>query len=130
MKIAVHRREPWTVLALEGDLDLDSGPGVYLQFQRELLQGHTQFVIDMGGVDIVDSSGLGVLVRCYRDARSRGGEVALQEVREPVRRILEFTRLDSIFRILPLAADTNANATAGAGTGAGDPPADVRLEAA
>lgn len=134
MKIAVHRREPWTVLALEGDLDLDTGPGVYLQFQRELLQGHTQFVIDMDGVDIVDSSGLGVLVRCYRDARSRGGEVALQKVREPVGRILEFTRLDSILRILPLAADASADASASADvnadSGAGDPPADVRLEAA
>jgi anti-anti-sigma factor len=124
MKIAVQRRELWTVLALDGDLDLDTGPGVYLQFQRELLQGHTHFVIDMNGVDVVDSSGLGVLVRCYRDARSRGGEVALQKVREPVERILEFTRLDSIFRILPLATESNADVSAN------DPPVDVRLEAA
>lgn len=124
MKIAVKRNAPWTVLALDGDLDLDTGPGVYLQFQRELLQGHTHFVIDMSGVDVVDSSGLGVLVRCYRDARSRGGEVALQKVREPVERILEFTRLDSIFRILPLATEANADVSAN------DPPVDVRLEAA
>ncbi len=124
MRIAVQRKEPWTVLALDGDLDLDTGPGVYLQFQRELLQGHTQFVIDMDGVGVVDSSGLGVLVRCYRDARSRGGEVALQHVREPVERILEFTRLDSIFRILPLGADAAVDAAAG------DFPVSVRLEAA
>jgi anti-sigma B factor antagonist len=120
MKIAVQRREPWTVLALEGDLDLDTGPGVYLQFQRELLQGRTQFVIDLDGVDVVDSSGLGVLVRCYRDARSRGGEVTLQRVRKPVERILEFTRLDSIFRILPPGVDA----------GADDPSVNARLEAA
>lgn len=104
MKIAVQRAELWTVLALDGDLDLDTGPGVYLQFQRELLEGRTHFVIDMDGVRFVDSSGLGVLVRCYRDARSRGGEVALQKVQEPIERILEFTRLDSIFRILPPGA--------------------------
>ncbi len=106
MKIAVDRQEPWTVLALDGDLDLDTGPGVYLQFQRELLQGRTHFVIDMDGVGLVDSSGLGVLVRCYRDARSRGGEVALRQVQEPIERILEFTRLDAIFRILPPGAES------------------------
>ncbi len=99
MKIEVERQEPWTVLALDGDLDTDAGPGVYLQFQRELLSGRTHFMIDLDGVRFVDSSGLGVLVRCYRDARSRGGEVCLKKVPMPIERILEFTRLDSIFRI-------------------------------
>ena len=70
-----------------------------------------------------DSSGLGVLVRCYRDARSRG-EVALQNVRKPIERILEFTRLDSIFRILPLAVVVAADGAAD------DPTANVHLRAA
>ena len=56
----------------------------------------------LDGVRILDSSGLGVLVRCYRDARSRGGEIRLRRVPTTVQRILEFTRLDTIF---PIASD-------------------------
>lgn len=118
MTITVQQKAAWTVLALEGDLDLDTSPGVYLQFQRELLQGRTRILIDMDRVGFVDSSGLGVLVRCYRDARSRGGEVALQRVQQPIERILEFTKLDAIFRILPPDAGADA------------PRGNVRLEAA
>ncbi len=99
MKIEVERREPWTVLSLSGDLDLEAGPGVYLQFQRELLQGRTQFLFDLNGVALVDSSGLSVLVRCYRDARGRGGEVCLQKVPGPIEKILDFTRLSTVFRM-------------------------------
>ena len=35
----------------------------------------------------------------YKDARARGGEVGLRAVPDPIGRILEFTRLDAIFRI-------------------------------
>ena len=101
MKIEVERREPWTILALAGELDRTSGPDVYVQFQRELIQGHIQVVFDLGRVRFVDSFGLGVLVRCYRDVRMRGGEIFLREVPAPIRRILEFTRLDSILRTAP-----------------------------
>jgi len=99
MRIAVERRTPWTILTLNGDLDAEAGPGVYLQFQRELLQGQTQFLINLRDVGFVDSSGLGVLVRCYKDARGRGGEIRLSEVPNPIERILEFTRLDTILLI-------------------------------
>jgi anti-anti-sigma factor len=98
MQFGVDYRTPWTVLDLNGPLDLDASPGVYLRFQRELLRGNTHVLFDLSGVDIVDSHGLGVLVRCYKDARRRGGEVGLKRVPPPIGRILEFTRLDSIFR--------------------------------
>jgi anti-anti-sigma factor len=100
MQIAVEMRDPRTVLSLAGDLDAEAGPGVYLTFQRELSRGRTQFTFDLDRVGLVDSAGLGVLVRCYRDARLRGGTVHLDRVPPPIARILEFTRLDTILPVL------------------------------
>lgn len=99
MKIAVKDMEPWTVLELDGDLDAEAGPGVYLQFQRVLSRGQTNFLFDLDRVHLVDSAGLGVLVRCYRDVRARGGMVGLLKVPDPIERILEFTRLNTILQI-------------------------------
>lgn len=99
MRIAVNRRPSWTVLTLDGDLNLEASPGVYLSFQRELRRGTTHVLFDLALVHLVDTSGLGVLVRCYKDAKRHGGEVGLTRVPGPIGRILEYTRLDSI---LPL----------------------------
>ncbi len=49
MKIEVERRQDWTILTLQGDLDMDAGPAVYLQFERELLQGQRIFSSTWGG---------------------------------------------------------------------------------
>jgi anti-anti-sigma factor len=100
MQIAVETTHDATRIFLTGDLDRETGPGVYLAFQRELSRGATQFVFDLSRVHLVDSAGLGVFVRCYRDARMRGGHVVLERVPEPIRHVLEFTRLDTI---LPIA---------------------------
>lgn len=105
MKISVENTAAWTVLTLEGELDAEAGPGMYLQFQRELLQGSTRFVLDLGGVPSVDSAGLGVLVRCYKEARARGGEIQLRAVPEAIDRILEFTRLNTILPVATLNID-------------------------
>jgi anti-sigma B factor antagonist len=109
MKITVNQRDTWTQLELAGILDADAGPGVYLSFQRELYQGRSHFIFDLGEVERVDSAGLGALVRCYKDARARGGTLMLAAVPEPIERILEFTRLNTIFPIAAPGADPSVD---------------------
>jgi anti-anti-sigma factor len=99
MQIGVEQRGPWTVIGLNGELDGEASPSVYLRFQRELVHGRNHVLFDLSQVGFVDSKGLGMLVRCFKDARSRGGDVGLQRVPAPIERVLEFTRLDSIFAI-------------------------------
>ena len=110
MQIAVESDDAGTVIFLTGDLDRDTGPGVYLAFQRELSRGAGRYVFDLSRVGMVDSAGLGVLVRSYRDARMRGGWVVLERVPEPIRHVLEFTRLDTI---LPIADEDLVSASEG-----------------
>lgn len=61
--------------------------------------GRRKFLINLAGVDFVDSDGLGELTRCYSIVRQAGGEMKLLHVQQRVRTLLELTRLINLFEI-------------------------------
>lgn len=66
-----------------------------------LEEGRTSFVFDLGGLDLVDSSGAGVLVAAHNRVLERGGESAFHSPRPEVRRLLRLMRLDRFLRVVP-----------------------------
>lgn len=54
-------------------------------------------VLQLGDVTFVDSCGLGTLVRMMTHARSRGGDVKLCAVPEPILKTLRMTNLTNVF---------------------------------
>jgi anti-sigma B factor antagonist len=61
--------------------------------------GHKKFLINLAGLDLVDSDGLGELTRCYSVVRQAGGEMKLVHVHQRVQTLLELTRLVNLFEI-------------------------------
>ena len=61
--------------------------------------GRKKFLINLAGVDFVDSDGLGELTRCYSIIRQAGGEMKLVHVHKKVQALLELTRLINLFEI-------------------------------
>jgi anti-sigma B factor antagonist len=58
-----------------------------------------RFVIDVGGVSRVDSTGLGLLVRFLSHMRSRGGDLRLAATQPFLSNLLRATKLTTIFRV-------------------------------
>ncbi len=56
-------------------------------------------VLDLAHVNTIDAGGLGVMLELREQTESRGIEFRLENVTQLVRRILEITKLDSVFRI-------------------------------
>ncbi|MBK5290848.1 MAG: STAS domain-containing protein [Acidobacteriia bacterium] len=65
--------------------------------------GTAKVVFDLGGVDFVDSAGLGMLTQCFANVNNAGGQFYLSSITDRVKQVLKFTRLDTI---LPIAANT------------------------
>jgi anti-sigma B factor antagonist len=61
--------------------------------------GHRDFLLNLAGVDFIDSDGMGELVRCYSVVRQRGGEMRLVHLQQRVHDLLQITRVNSIFEI-------------------------------
>jgi anti-anti-sigma factor len=56
-------------------------------------------VLDLVRVNTVDAAGLGIMLELREHTESRGTELRLRNVSQLVKRILEITRLDSVFEI-------------------------------
>ena len=61
--------------------------------------GHKKFLLNLAGVEFVDSDGMGELVRCYSFVRQSGGEMKLVNVNKRVQDLLQLTRLNTLFEI-------------------------------
>ncbi len=67
-------------------------------------QGIVKVVLDLHGVQFVDSSGLGAMVSGFK-ALGGKGEIVLCGVEEGVRNMLKLTRMDRVFTVV---SDTEA----------------------
>src|SRR5271169_6453219 len=61
--------------------------------------GHKNFLLNLAGVDFIDSDGMGELVRSYSVVRQRGGEMKLAQLTKRVQDLLQITRVNTIFEI-------------------------------
>jgi len=64
-----------------------------------LLRDRRSIVLHLGNVGFVDSSGLGTMVRALTSTRQAHGELKLCNVPEFVRKVLEMSRLTTVFDV-------------------------------
>jgi anti-sigma B factor antagonist len=86
------------VVALRGEIDLWSAPEFKRTLCEMLAAGHKHLVIDLAGVQFMDSTGLGVLVAMDRRLAS-DERLALAEASAPVLRVFEVSGVATSFRI-------------------------------
>ena len=58
-------------------------------------------MVDLGGTEFVDSSGLGALIGGLKVARLAGGDLRIAASTDAVRKVLKLTNLDRVLRDYP-----------------------------
>src|SRR5690554_1634282 len=95
----------WTIVSLFSELDVASAPALREELIDRVNAGATHLVLDLEGLDFLDSTGLGTIISALKRTRTKGGELRLVCTRSHIRRLFEITGLD---RALPLHATVDA----------------------
>lgn len=85
---------------LQGDFDSYSAPRVRALLDSLTAQREPEIHVHLGGLEYIDSTGLGVLVAGLKQATDHAGSLCLIAPTPTVERTLHVTGLDQIFRIV------------------------------
>ena len=104
----------WVPIAIAGELDLYSAPGLREQVLKAVNAGRLHLVLDLSAGQFVDSSGFAVMVSAYKRVRALGGQMRVCCADKQVSSAMRVSGLDRVFEVFPdMAAATRAAACAG-----------------
>ena len=87
------------VVNLSGSIYVEEAAQIRESLIGYIEKGHKTFVVDLGNVDYIDSSGLGTLVAIQKRALQNGGSVIIKNLKGLVKDLFELTRLTKVFEI-------------------------------
>ena len=100
MDIAVRTQSGVKVIKLTGRLNLgESVDRMRQTFDDSLAAGEIRFLVDLGDVSMLDSSGIGLLVRCLTAAKQSGGTLKLLKPSKFAVQTLRMTGLLNLFEV-------------------------------
>ena len=102
MNIQVTERRPGVfVIALEGDVDMSTSPEVRKTLLSVFKKGASHIIMDLAGVQYIDSSGIATFVEGLQLSRKGETRFTLAGAGPTVESILDLAYLKSVFEIVP-----------------------------
>jgi anti-sigma B factor antagonist len=93
LNIQSRRDDHRVTLSLGGELDIASSPTLEAKAKELFSEGMKQLVLDLRGLEFIDSSGLNAILRLRAKCEEHLCEFALMPGERPVQRLFEVTRL-------------------------------------
>lgn len=97
LKVHAKRLDAIEVLSLEGQIV--TGDTEVLRNVVQLADGTRELILDLSSVTTVDAHGLGVLLQLREQTLAKKISLELRNVNQPLYRIFEITRLNTVFAI-------------------------------
>ncbi|MBV9607580.1 MAG: STAS domain-containing protein [Solirubrobacterales bacterium] len=98
--VQTHTRGRTVTLALNGELDLVSSPTLQRVIDDAVQSDAELLIVDLRGLEFMDSTGLHVLVKAQRQAHDAGRRFALVRGREQVQRLFDLTGVAEGFTVV------------------------------
>jgi anti-anti-sigma factor len=93
--------ESISIFEPKGIIDSAGGGQIRQDVSDRLEAGVKTILLDLTNISFMDSSGLGAMVVTLQRVRAKGAKLYLCSLDDQVKIILELTKMDKIFDILP-----------------------------
>lgn len=87
------------IVDVNGRFDAHQVPAVQAVIENEIAQGATQLLVNLVGVNFIDTRALSLLVTGMKRCRQNGGDLRICALQQPVHIIFELTGLGRAFQI-------------------------------
>lgn len=108
MQVTVRRTGTVDEVLLAGRLDARAAGDVRDTLHAVLAVGSDRLVVDLSGLELLDATGLGVLVGAHHRARRDGRELVLRGTPTRIARLLRMSRLHRVLILEPAAQRVSA----------------------
>ncbi len=108
MSIRYHKeiRNGVVILKLqERDLNQEKAPELKELLFNQLAEGSVHIILDLAGVEDVDSSGLGAFLFGKRQANARGGDLLLVGANDKIKSLIRIAQLTRVFHLFDSLED-------------------------
>src|SRR5215469_10436018 len=112
LTLNVHSEAPgFTVIEVGGEIDVYTAPKLRERLVSLVESGRYELIVDMEGVEFLDSTGLGVLVGGLKRVRAHEGWIDLVCTQSRILRIFRITGLSKVFNIFDTVEEAVASHT-------------------
>lgn len=96
MKITERQINGVTIMDFQGRIANGSARTLLRsKIGEHLERGRQQILLNLGGVDFIDSFALGVLIEVYNGVKNRGGALKLVNLNRQVNQLMVITKLET-----------------------------------
>lgn len=86
-----------STLRVEGVLDAVTIPGIRRTLEALIAEHRKEIVLDLSGLRLIDSSGIGVIVSLHKRSKAYGGRVRLTGLKDQPLAIFKLLKLERVF---------------------------------
>jgi len=94
-----REREGVIILDCKGRLVAGEEATILRDSVKELATGPVNIILNLAGIDYIDSTGLGGMVICYTTVRKAGGMIKLLNLTRRNIELLVLTKLETVFEV-------------------------------